>query len=55
MAHRFEVYAADATPWSEARANYPAYAVEMLESAPGVKPDTWFVAYLPISVEVESS
>ncbi len=50
MAHRFVVNPPSAVHWPAVRDDFPAYAVEMLESAKGCDPESWFVSRTAVPV-----
>jgi len=56
MVHRFEVETDIAVPWSSVRSEFSDWGVSFLESAPGAKPEIWYVSgnALPISSQQPS-
>jgi hypothetical protein len=51
MAHRLEVEVPDAAPWTEVRSSFTPQILSMLESAPGVRPDIWWVSRQPVLID----
>jgi hypothetical protein len=50
MAHRIDAEVPAAERWATVRQEFTPQVLEMLERAPGVEPDSWWVSRVPVRV-----
>jgi len=51
MAERIEIDVPRAEMWSDVRGGFTPQILNMLEVAPGVRPDIWWVSRVPVAIE----